>query len=92
MTKIALWICVCTDDWAVESEIKASNAAVCWPTVSRHDRTSEICNKFPSSLMSETILTYNTQYILNNNPLRHFSYHFYTTKLLSISMFHKRNQ
>ena len=25
MTKIALWICVCADDWAAESAIKASN-------------------------------------------------------------------
>ena len=25
MTTIALWICVCTDDWAAESAIKASN-------------------------------------------------------------------
>ena len=24
-TKIALWICVCADDWAAESAIKASN-------------------------------------------------------------------
>ena len=25
VTKIALWICVCADDWAPESTIKASN-------------------------------------------------------------------
>ena len=25
MTKIALWICICTDDWADKSAIKASN-------------------------------------------------------------------
>ena len=25
MTTIALWICVCADDWAAESAIKASN-------------------------------------------------------------------
>ena len=29
MTKIALWIHVCVDDWAAESPIKASNAEVC---------------------------------------------------------------
>ena len=25
MTTIALWVCVCADDWAAESAIKASN-------------------------------------------------------------------
>ena len=25
MTTIALWICVCADDWAAESAVKASN-------------------------------------------------------------------
>ena len=28
MTKIALLICVCADDWAAESAIKASNGGV----------------------------------------------------------------
>ena len=28
MTTIALWICVCADDWAAESAIKASNDQV----------------------------------------------------------------
>ena len=51
MTKIGLWICVCTDDWVAESAIKASNVVKLGcsvPSLTVWDKTDALMSSYAS--------------------------------------------